>query len=32
VSMVGPDDITIDNVDPLDGATRHYRCGENCAM
>jgi hypothetical protein len=32
VSMVGPDDVTIDNVDPPEGATRHCRCGDSCAM
>jgi hypothetical protein len=30
--MVGPDDITIDKMDPPKGATRHYRCGDSCAM
>jgi hypothetical protein len=32
VSMVGLDDITIDNVDPLEGATHHFICGDSCAM
>jgi hypothetical protein len=30
--VVGPNDVTIDNVDPPEGATHHNRCGDSCVM
>jgi hypothetical protein len=32
VSIVGPDEVIEGDVDPPEGATRHCRCGDSCAM